>query len=52
MAITLGTFTRLDTGSYTGILKTLHVTTGLVIVPVDKLEASENRVLRGEGPRI
>jgi uncharacterized protein (DUF736 family) len=37
MAITLGTFTKLDGGAYTGILKTLHVTTGLVIVPVDKM---------------
>ena len=37
MAITLGTFTKLDDGAYTGVLKTLHVTTGLMILPVDKI---------------
>ena len=46
MAITLGTFTKLDSGAYTGMLKTLHVTTGLVIVPVDKMsdKAPDHRV--------
>jgi uncharacterized protein (DUF736 family) len=42
MAITLGTFTKLDDGSYTGVLKTLHVTTGLVILPVDKIAYSDD----------
>ena len=37
MAITLGTFTKLDDGAYIGVLKTLHVTTGLMILPVDKI---------------
>ena len=37
MAITLGTFTKLDDGAYTGVLKTLHVTTALIILPVDKI---------------
>ena len=36
MAITLGTFTRLDNGTFTGTLKTLNVTAALTIVPVDK----------------
>ena len=36
MAITLGTFTKLDDGVYTGMLKTLNVSAALTIVPVDK----------------
>jgi uncharacterized protein (DUF736 family) len=46
MAITLGTFTKLDDNTYTGVLKTLHVTTGLVILPVDKIpeKAPDHRV--------
>ncbi|TWB66037.1 uncharacterized protein DUF736 [Nitrospirillum amazonense] len=40
MAITLGTFTKLDDNSFTGILKTLNITASLTIVPVQKL--SEN----------
>lgn len=31
MRLTLGIFTKLDDGAYTGVLKTLHVTTGLMI---------------------
>jgi len=31
MAITLGTFTKLDDGVFTGTLKTLHVTATLTI---------------------
>ena len=37
MAITLGTFTKLDDGVFTGMLKTLNVTAALTIVPVDKM---------------
>ncbi len=37
MAITLGTFTKLDDGAYTGILKTLNVSAALTVVPVDKM---------------
>jgi uncharacterized protein (DUF736 family) len=40
MAITLGSFTQQDTGSFTGTLKTLNFTATLTIVPIDK--ASEN----------
>jgi hypothetical protein len=40
MAITLGTFTKQNDGSFTGTLKTLNVTANLVVVPVDKM--SEN----------
>lgn len=36
MAITLGTFTKLDDGVFAGTFKTLHVTAALTIVPVDK----------------
>ena len=37
MAITLGTFTKLDDGVFSGTLKTLNVTAALTIVPVDKI---------------
>jgi uncharacterized protein (DUF736 family) len=40
MAITLGTFTKLDDGNFTGTLKTLNFTAALTIVPIDK--TSEN----------
>jgi uncharacterized protein (DUF736 family) len=40
MAITLGTFTKLDDGNFTGTLKTLNFSAALTIVPIDK--ASEN----------
>jgi uncharacterized protein (DUF736 family) len=40
MAVTLGTFTHRDDGIYTGILRTLNVTKGISIIPVDK--TSEN----------
>ena len=33
MAITLGTFTKLDNGVFSGTLKTLHVAAALTIVP-------------------
>ena len=36
MAITLGTFTKLDTGAFTGTLKTLHVSATLNIIPVER----------------
>ena len=49
MAITLGTFTRQDNGTFTGTLKTLNVTAALSIVPVDKLSdnAPDHRVYAG-----
>ena len=40
IAITLGIFTKLDDGVFTGTLKTLNVTAALTIVPIDKM--SEN----------
>jgi uncharacterized protein (DUF736 family) len=40
MAVTLGTFTLRDDGTYTGVLRTLNVTKGITIVPIDK--TSEN----------
>ena len=50
MAITLGTFTKLDDGVFTGTFKTLNVTAGLTIVPVDKLSdnAPDHRVYAGQ----
>ena len=49
MAITLGTFTKLDSGAFTGTLKTLNVTAALSIVPVDKMSdnAPDHRVYAG-----
>ena len=53
MAITLGTFTKLADGSFTGTLKTLNATANLVIVPVDKMSenAPDHRVYAGNGQR-
>jgi uncharacterized protein (DUF736 family) len=50
MAITLGTFTKLDDGVYTGMLKTLNVSAALTIVPVDKMSdnAPDYRVYAGQ----
>lgn len=50
MAITLGIFTKTDTGTFTGTLKTLHVAAALTIVPVDKLSenAPDHRVFAGQ----
>jgi len=50
MAITLGTFTRQDNGTFTGTLKTLNVTAALSIVPVDKRSdnAPDYRVYAGQ----
>ena len=50
MAITLGTFTKLDNGAFTGTLKTLNVTASLTIVPVDKMSdnAPDHRVYAGQ----
>jgi uncharacterized protein (DUF736 family) len=50
MAITLGTFTKLDDGVFSGTLKTLNVTAALTIVPVDKLSdnAPDHRVYAGQ----
>jgi uncharacterized protein (DUF736 family) len=36
MAITLGTFQKLDDGAFAGTFKTLNVTATLAIVPVDR----------------
>jgi uncharacterized protein (DUF736 family) len=49
MAITLGTFTKQDNGTFTGTLKTLNVTAALSIVPVDKMSdnAPDHRVYAG-----
>ena len=49
MAITLGTFTKQDSGAFTGTLKTLNVTAALTIVPVDKMSdnAPDHRVYAG-----
>jgi uncharacterized protein (DUF736 family) len=54
MAITLGTFTKFDNGAYTGILKTLHVTVPVSIVPVDKMsdKAPDHRVYAGQRHEI
>lgn len=53
MALTLGTFTKQDDGSFTGTLKTLHVTAGLTIVPATKMSenAPDFRVYAGNGNR-
>lgn len=53
MAITLGTFTKLADGSFTGTLKTLNATATLSIVPVDKVSenAPDHRVYAGNGQR-
>ena len=50
MAITLGTFTKLDDGVYAGTLKTLNVTATLAIVPVDRTndKAPDHRVYAGQ----
>ncbi|MCB1556922.1 MAG: DUF736 domain-containing protein [Alphaproteobacteria bacterium] len=53
MALTLGTFTKQEDGSFTGTLKTLNVTAALTIVPVTKLSenAPDFRVYAGNGQR-
>jgi uncharacterized protein (DUF736 family) len=53
MALTLGIFTKLDDGSFTGSLKTLNVTANLVIVPVEKQSenAPDHRVYIANGQR-
>ena len=50
MAITLGTFTKLDDGVYAGTLKTLNVTATLAIVPVYRTsdKAPDHRVYAGQ----
>lgn len=50
MAITLGTFTKLDDGAFTGTLKTLNVTAALTIIPTDKVSenAPDHRVYAGQ----
>ena len=50
MAITLGTFSRQDNGTFTGTLKALNVTAALTIVPVDKHSdnAPDHRVYAGQ----
>lgn len=53
MAITLGAFTKLADGGFTGTLKTLNVTASLTIVPVTKNSenAPDHRVFAGNGQR-
>lgn len=53
MAITLGAFTKLADGSFTGVLKTLNVTASLTVVPVTKQseQAPDYRVYAGNGQR-
>jgi uncharacterized protein (DUF736 family) len=53
MAITLGAFTKLADGGFTGTLKTLNVTASLTIVPVTKASenAPDHRVFAGNGQR-
>ena len=53
MANTLGSFTKLDTGAFTGTFKTLNVNATLSIVPVDKMseDAPDHRVYAGAGQR-
>jgi len=50
MAITLGTFTKLDDGAFTGTLKTLNIAAALSIVPVDRMSenAPDYRVYAGQ----
>ena len=50
MAITLGTFSKLDDGVFAGTFKTLHVAAALTIVPVDKMSdnAPDHRVYAGQ----
>src|SRR5438128_2534644 len=49
MALTLGSFTKQDNGSFTGTLKTLNVQAALNIVPVDKVseKAPDHRIYAG-----
>jgi uncharacterized protein (DUF736 family) len=53
MAITLGTFTKQNDGSFAGALKTLNITANLPIVPSDKKseQAPDFRVYAGNGQR-
>jgi uncharacterized protein (DUF736 family) len=53
MANTLGSFTKLDTGAFTGTFKTLNVNATLSIVPVDKMseDAPDHRVYAGPAQR-
>lgn len=50
MAITLGAFTKLDDGSFTGTLKTLNVTAALTILPTNKISdnAPDHRIYAGQ----
>ena len=53
MANTLGTFTKLDDGVFTGTFKTLNFTGTLTVVPVDKKseDAPDHRVYAGPALR-
>src|ERR1700738_4066519 len=53
MANTLGTFTKLDDGVFTGTFKTLNFNAPLTIVPVDKMseDAPDHRVYAGPSQR-
>jgi uncharacterized protein (DUF736 family) len=49
MALTLGTFTKQENGSFTGIFRTLNVQAALSIVPVEKIaeKAPDFRIYAG-----
>jgi uncharacterized protein (DUF736 family) len=53
MANTLGTFTKLDDGVFTGTFKTLNFNAPLTVVPVDKMseDAPDHRVYAGPSQR-
>ena len=50
MAITLGTFTKLNSGAFSGTLKTFNAAAALTVVPVDKISenAPDHRVYAGQ----
>ena len=50
MAITLGTFSKQENGTFTGTLRTLNVSAAISIVPVDKHadNAPDYRVYAGQ----
>jgi len=50
MAITLGTFSKQDNGTYTGMLRTLNASAAISIVPADKHSdnAPDYRVYAGQ----
>jgi len=53
MAITLGTFTKQQDGSFNGTIRTLNVTASLTIAPAEKQsdKAPDFRIYAGNGQR-